>query len=523
MAHQMEGSNTDQRTPVMRYVSIMEPQDPEELGEALIQMFYAILTQIITRIARIDPKSTGWRDEFNSSLKFLHPILDSKISLVRKKDFADIFSGVIRLPASNSRVKETLSSIFKHRFTGQEGSSLQMKAISRYTELMERSDLTEEHQVVAMQSFYVVLHDLDPPLSALDTGDQECLTEIDHPGLALIISLYLPPERVFPVLANPFNERWDDFYGKELLQRWVWRMVGSTISDSQSSFLRSIILGTSQDLCSLAVELLEDTFNVTEQTWKRLITPEVITKIMQHYLRLFEETRDFSFPLLLKISHFEWFTDSLMSSDISWINKAVSRVRSRDLSDVSLLFMDQIVFSRSMEHLQFWLECARSSLQGIRCRYSTTSTEDRHGWPNSLVGPGGYIHSLREVLLWVLKKSDVARFSVGGRGRQGGLNNDALDLEKIATESRKDARNKELNQVYMMPQSFQFLSQLSEQDREEWNTFVRVVLMGCSLSIGMGTAAVSIRYARDPEGVCNHTENGASNRDLDLSSGVFTI
>lgn len=42
----MGGLNPNQGTAVSRYVSIMEAQDPEELGIPLVQMFYAIMAQI---------------------------------------------------------------------------------------------------------------------------------------------------------------------------------------------------------------------------------------------------------------------------------------------------------------------------------------------------------------------------------------------------------------------------------------------------------------------------------------------
>ncbi|CAG8683814.1 1834_t:CDS:2, partial [Acaulospora colombiana] len=187
----------------------------------------------------------------------------------------------------------------------------------------------------------------------------------------------------------------------------------------------------------------------------------------------------------------------LAPSDLDWVSLVAIRVHYRNLSYVSLLLMDQIVFSHSMEHLQFWLECARSYLQGIRCRYSTSTTAARHMWPNSLVGPGGTVHILREVLLWVLKRSGAVRSLAGGDGV--GDDNDVLDLEKIATKNRKDANNKAENQVYMTPQRFEFVSILPEQEWEQWIAHVRVALMRCSLSGGMGIVTESARYVRDPE------------------------
>jgi hypothetical protein len=264
---QMGGTVTDQGTAMTRYVSVMESQEPDKVGDPLIRIFYAILNQIIARVAQVDLEATdSWEDKLDPSLDLLCVILNSTITLIHSRDLADILYLIVRFPASDIPIKRTFISVLKHHLAGQEGSSLQMKFISIFVELMNRSDLTIEHREAALVFFCKTLHDLDPPLSALDADDQENLAKIDNPGLSFILSPYLPSKTIFPALISPFTGNWDDIYAK-ILSRWVWSDTNITLSISQSSFIRAIILGGSKDLLSSIMKLFESAnWGATEQT-----------------------------------------------------------------------------------------------------------------------------------------------------------------------------------------------------------------------------------------------------------------
>ncbi|PVF91768.1 hypothetical protein CPB86DRAFT_820226 [Serendipita vermifera] len=216
----------------------------------------------------------------------------------------------------------------------------------------------------------------------------------------------------------------------------------------------------------------------------------------------FEKTGDFSCPLLLKISYFEWFTDLFSNdSDILWV-KVTTNVNSADLTRISEFLMDQIVFSNSMEHLQFWIKSTRGYLQGMALREATTSNARRHIGPGNTLTPNGFVDVLREVLLWVLKRSIASR-SIEDGGPEA--DNDLGDLERIATESRRTARTEDGNQVYMKAQKFDFIPALSEQEWGEWIASIKLVLTGMSLGgLGMDPVLGSSRHARDPEGICSY-------------------
>jgi hypothetical protein len=233
-----------------------------------------------------------------------------------------------------------------------------------------------------------------------------------------------------------------------------------------------------------------------------------MAKMIQHDVQRFGEMHEFSCRFLLRISHFDWFTSIFSrSGDTNWIIKIAASVRFQDLSSIQLLLMDQIVFSRSMESLQFWLKFTHDYLEGMGYRYSVLSTMERHVWPNTLAGLGGSIYSLREILLWVLKSSVSVHSSVvgaDGRWKDYGL----VNLELIAAESRKEARDKGKD-AYMIPQSFEFVEILSQREWEEWIATVKGLLAKLSLrgtitgaTVGSGT------YLRDPEGICSRMEIG---------------
>ncbi|PVF91769.1 hypothetical protein CPB86DRAFT_802582 [Serendipita vermifera] len=254
-------------TAIQQYMALMESLDPDESPRPYLEIFYAIMDQIITRIARVDLKSINALATLDPSLNLLFSILDSKLSLLRSGDLIDIFSVVIRLPMSHAPVKRILRSVFERRLATIEGSYLQLEIISMFKEFMDRGDLTVDYRSSALRSLYDVLQDMSPSLSELNEDGHIMLTRIDNPTIALILSFYLPPEYIFPALLNPSIGNEGDELSRELLQERMWFNTSSTLSHSQYSFLRAIILGASQVTCSSAIKLLESqSFRMTNET-----------------------------------------------------------------------------------------------------------------------------------------------------------------------------------------------------------------------------------------------------------------
>ncbi|PVF91766.1 hypothetical protein CPB86DRAFT_830414 [Serendipita vermifera] len=494
IAYQMGGKYWG--AAIRQYVAIMESFSPREVPEPHFDMFYAILDQIIAHITCINLTGKDIRNKLDPSLDLLSYILDSNFQFLRSNDLTDIFSVMTRLPASHTPVKRILHLIFKRRLDITEGSSLHLETILMFREFMDRRDLTINHRKRAFRSLCYVLHDISPPLSELDEVEQKALTTIDSPFMALVLSLHISPKHTFPALLSPFTERWEDTFSKEFPQSWHMFKTKSKLSYCQSSFLRAIILGASRNLYLSAINLMESRyFNMTNETWQQLITPDVMSKIIEHYMESFEKRGDFSCPLLLKISYFEWFTDLFSNyGDIIWV-KVTTNVNSADLTRISEFLMDQIVFSNSMEHLQFWIKSTEGYLQGM-------APERRHVGPDNPLPPNSFVNVFREVLVWVLKRSIEGRSTEDGRPE---ADNELGDLERIATESRRTARNEDGNQVYMKAQKFEFIPALSDQEWEEWIASIKLVLTGMSLGgLGMDPVVGASRHVRDPEGVCNY-------------------
>jgi hypothetical protein len=210
------------------------------------------------------------------------------------------------------------------------------------------------------------------------------------------------------------------------------------------------------------------------------MTCSVLGGILKHFAQSSED-QSANFELVLRISHYIWFTEAFSASDgEGLLGDIVLNIHPDSFEDISRLLGDQIVFSRSKEDLDFWISCSYTCLQSLGACYGASQTRESE---TSTIALNEFTSFLRKILIWVWKYSAKVRGSDKDSERQ--LPRWKLELEEIATEQRHYLTDKEGNNIPLKEQNFDFIPQLSPSEWEGWLVGLRTILMGTRLG-GLG-------------------------------------
>jgi hypothetical protein len=225
----------------------------------------------------------------------------------------------------------------------------------------------------------------------------------------------------------------------------------------------------------------------------------VVNEVLRYYLEKNRDSENPLFDLIRRISHQTWFTDIFTSSlGEYWLSDIVLDVPSTHLDGISQILIDQIVFSRTLHGVRFWLKCIHMCLQSFGLRWPTESTYlmDEHA--------SRFLTCLYTTVLWLFKMSSNTRTpspTIIHTHRASEHLPPATPTCWYCRGFNRPCRTGPDS----LPQDFGFVSTLTERHWTKLITDLKVVLMGTQLGgLGVSSTMHSHRFTRDPDGACSH-------------------
>jgi hypothetical protein len=199
---------------------------------------------------------------------------------------------------------------------------------------------------------------------------------------------------------------------------------------------------------------------------------------------------------LTRATCFSWFYEQFTMADgLGW----VSRIGLSDywIRDVLLnLLVDQIVFENATQDFNGVLECAYICLQTLRGTIVGSVAHRRKDWNLQMTGHKE-LSFLQESLIWVLQKVTKTRNGTSLPALENTY--EPPSFAKIAVRKFRDYGVASPGQI----RSFEFTTEMSNEQWEEWSLRVKVMAMGAKLGgLGCEPMYAQYRFVRDPDGMC---------------------
>jgi hypothetical protein len=188
---------------------------------------------------------------------------------------------------------------------------------------------------------------------------------------------------------------------------------------------------------------------------------------------------------LIGIFEQAWFHQQLIGVDILRWFPLVVLYRPEHTSTILEALVDQATLSQGFEDINIPLECLYRCLIVI----SSENYIARH---------------IGEALSWAMGCAERARDSQIGQDPAG-----ASYTPRLVTFERRVVQRDRIDMSQIEPRTFDFVTNLSEEEWKEWITRMKTLKLGTQLGgLGYGPRYSRDRYSRDPNGTCLYGASG---------------
>jgi hypothetical protein len=182
---------------------------------------------------------------------------------------------------------------------------------------------------------------------------------------------------------------------------------------------------------------------------------------------------------LIGIFEQPWFHRELVNVDILRRFPPIILYRPEHTSKFLQVLVNQLVLSQGFEDISIPLECL------YHCLMVTSPDQD-------------ILHRIGQALSWAMDCADRARNPQVDRNLER-----AIDVLELVTIVREEESEEEASVSLIVPRSFDFVTDMSDEEWTGWTTEVKALILGTRLGgLGYGPRYSRDRFSRDPDGVC---------------------